>query len=244
MALELAGTLEFLRRYAEAETYVDRGMLLTPEEGDGVRLKCALAIDVRGNVPEAIEHLRNAIGKVRPHSELTFAVMDMAWPAVEDPSLRKLIIDAQASPDLPPGDFYVNKARIYLYLKDQSRARAYADSAISALEIAARTSPEAADAYMQLAFAHAARGRRDDALRSFARAEQLLPAEKDAFIAGQRENMRPIIYVLLGENEAAISALEKRVEVIGGLSRNAVRLDPIFASLRGNPRFEQLIRSS
>lgn len=244
IAIEIGNTLRSVGRYREAEEYADRGMLLSPESPRGARIKSNLAIDMRGNVPEAIQYLRNAVVTVKPASQVTALLQEMTWPAIEDPSLRKALIDAQHSPDLPAGNFYINKMRLYLYLRDPQRARANADSAIGMLSREARTSPDSANAYVLLALAQAVRGDDEQSMSSFNRSEQLLPSQKDAFTAGDRANMLALIYLLLGDYEATIATLEKRVGVIGGISRNRVRLDPIFAPLRGNPRFERLLQSS
>ena len=244
IAVEIGNTLRIVGRYAEAEKFADRGILLNPESPRGPHIKSNLAIDIRGNVPEAIQHLRNAAVMVKPASQFTGLIQDMTWPAVEDPSLRQQLVDARQSPDIPAASFHLNKTRLYLYLKDQRRARIYADSAIRSLNHEAQSSPDAANAYVQLSFAQAVRGARGESLLSYSRSEQLLPAQKDAFTAGDRANQLPVIYLLLGDYEATIAALENRVGVIGGLSRNRVRLDPIYAPLRGNPRFERLIQPS
>src|SRR6185503_5092970 len=57
---ELARTLLYARRYSEAESLVDQAMALAPTGADAARDKTFIAINSRGNVPEAIEHLRNA----------------------------------------------------------------------------------------------------------------------------------------------------------------------------------------
>ena len=244
VALEIGNTYLFLGRYAEAEQYADRGILISPGESRGAELKCNLAIDARGNVAEAIEHLRGAIGKVTPPSDVTVLLQNVTWPAVQDPSLRTLLIDARPSPEIPAGNFYSGKARLYLYLNDRSRSRAYADSAIRVLRAEVRENPDSATAYLDLAVAQAVRGKRDDALQSYHRSEELLPAERDEYMHSIRANLLASIYARLGDWDAAVATLEKRVDVPGGISRERVRLDPVFAPLRGNRRFERLITTS
>jgi hypothetical protein len=46
----------------------------------------------------------------------------------------------------------------------------------------------------------------------------------------------------LGESDEAISQLEQLLKVPSVLSRNYLRLDPLFTPLRSNPRFQRLIQ--
>jgi tetratricopeptide (TPR) repeat protein len=49
------------------------------------------------------------------------------------------------------------------------------------------------------------------------------------------------IYVLVGENERALELLEPLLEIPHGFSPGRLRIDPTFAPLRGNPRFDRLV---
>ncbi len=48
------------------------------------------------------------------------------------------------------------------------------------------------------------------------------------------------IYVLVGEPEKALDQLEVLLKIPYELSPGWLRIDPNFASLRGNPRFDRL----
>ncbi len=239
--LDLSATLAFVNRYHDAETYLDQGMTIAPAEPDGPRQKAFIAIAARGNVPEAIEHMRNAVRAVQPQSSLTSLMLGNPWPAVENPELRDLLVKARYSPDLTRGFFYRGKAEVMVYLGDIPRARTYADSAIAALDKDAQNVAEPSNVYMDLAVVHSIRGDRRATFDALAFAEQALPASLDAFVAADRENTRITVLTNLGDYEAAISQMEKRVDIPGGVSRNYLRLNPRFSLMRANPRFQRLI---
>jgi hypothetical protein len=47
---------------------------------------------------------------------------------------------------------------------------------------------------------------------------------------------------LVGEHERALDQLEPLLNIPYYLSPGWLRVDPTFAALRGNPRFERLVR--
>ncbi len=240
--LDLAGTLLFVGRYREAEPLVDQAIALDPADSQGARDKVFIAINSRGNVPEAIEHLRNAARTVQPQSSLTNLLLEKVWPAVEDPSLRRTLTGITWSRDMRRGWYYGRKADLMMYLGDFPRARSYADSAVKALAEEITDAPEPSDVHVALAQAQSILGSRTEGLNELTRAEEALSTSADVFRAAQRENARAFILTNLGDYEGAITVMEKRVDVAGGLSRNYLRLNPRFAVMRGNPRFERLIQ--
>lgn len=239
--LELANTLLFVRRYRDAEELVDQAVTLEPTNAEVASDKAFIAIHSRGNIPEAVEHLRNAARTVAP-SSLTILLFENTWPAVEDPSLRKILTSIAYSRDMRRGWYYAHKADLMMYLGDLARARSYADSATRALDDELSIVPETSEIHIALALAHSIRGNPGAALDELTRAEDALPASLDVFLAAERQNARVFVLTNLGDYEAAITAMEKRVDASGGLSRNYLRLNPRFAVMRGNPRFERLIQ--
>jgi hypothetical protein len=50
--------------------------------------------------------------------------------------------------------------------------------------------------------------------------------------------------MLLNDRPAALASIEERLSATTGLTRNYVRLNPIFLPLRANSRFQRLISGS
>jgi hypothetical protein len=69
-----------------------------------------------------------------------------------------------------------------------------------------------------------------------------MPVEKDAFLGPALLDNLVRIHVALGNHEAALDALERTLAAVGTLTPAWARIDPGFAPLRGNPRFEKLTK--
>ena len=75
-----------------------------------------------------------------------------------------------------------------------------------------------------------------EAIAEGERAVALWPISRDAY---QHQLAR--IYIMLGEPEKALDQLEPLLKMPYYLSPGWLRIDPTFAPLRGNPRFDRLV---
>jgi hypothetical protein len=103
--------------------------------------------------------------------------------------------------------------------------------------------PDDAHELSALGVIDAALGRKEDALREGRRAVELMPIAKDSLEAPPLVCNLAWIYARTGERDLAISQLEILAKIPCGPSYGCLRLDPVWDSLRGDPRFEKVVAS-
>jgi hypothetical protein len=85
-------------------------------------------------------------------------------------------------------------------------------------------------------------GRKAEAIREAERAVELLPIAQDAYSGSYIQHQLVRVYLLTGEHEKALDALEPLLRIPYYLTPAWLTIDPTFAPLRGNPQFENLCR--
>ena len=94
-----------------------------------------------------------------------------------------------------------------------------------------------------LALTEAVRGNREAAHAAIDKAISLRPLSLDALGGARLLVSRAIVLTILGEHDEAVAQLQRLLQMPSTVSKNWLRLHPIFEPLRNNARFNALVRS-
>jgi serine/threonine protein kinase len=237
---QLVVTNLLLRRFTDADRVADRGISLFPESaGEFWSLKGEAAL-AQANIPAAraaLEHIpdKNAFPSLRfrllyfDHNYAEAEAFTAAqWQGKEADWVRAFGLSSCLAARAG-GDF--DKMRSYLLATRQ------------AYEPLLHDQPDPATlAYLGLI--DAGLGRKEEAIRSGRRAVELLPVERDAVESAENKAWLAIVYAWTGEQELAIEQLSSVVNVANGPTYGDLKLNPVWDSLRDDPRFQKLLEEA
>ena len=240
-ARRTGGTLLWLRRYAEARLALDRGLVLAPTNLSTIEMKAQVAL-AQGDLAGARAVVRAALPTVDPAALLVFFgnYWDLYW-VLDDAQQQQLLTLPPSAFDDDRGAWGIVRAQTYWLRKDVAKARVYADSAQLAMAEQLRATPEDGQRHVLRGLALAYLGRKAEAIAEGERGLALLPISRDGFSGAYNQHQLVRIYLLMGEPEKALDQLEPLLKIPYYLSPGWLKIDPTFAPLRGNPRFERLI---
>ncbi|MDQ3208736.1 MAG: hypothetical protein M3Q37_09040 [Gemmatimonadota bacterium] len=244
IATAVASGLLSLRRYPQALASAERALTLAPANISVIHVKAMIHL-AQGDLSGARAVLRAVPREVDPAALVAYVATtnDLYW--VLDDAQQLLLLR------LSPGPFGDNRAywglslaEIHALRGDSALARAYADSGRLDYEARLRSVPQAAMNHTFLGVALAYLGRKAEAIREGERGVALLPISRDAWLGAYLQHVLAWIYIRVGEHERALDRLEPLLKIPYYLSPAWLRIDPRFAPLRGNPRFERLVNGS
>ena len=230
----------WLRRYPEAAAAADRTLTLNPDNPSAIEGKAMVSL-AQGDFAGARAVIAAAPSTIdRGVLMVQFAnYWDLFWVPDDAGQRYLLTVRPEAFGDRAPWAECL--AETYALRGDLQRARMYADSARVAFGIVVASTPEDAQSHAELGIALAILGRKAEALAEVQRAVTAVPMSVDGYSGPYYQHLLVRVYLMNGEPEKALDALEPLLKVPYYLSPGWLRIDPAFAPLRGNPRFERLI---
>jgi tetratricopeptide (TPR) repeat protein len=240
-AEQLAFTLLLLRRHAEARQAAELTVALAPSYVVGMQYLAMIAL-AQGDLAGARavvtgDHKRMDSGALLAHLAV---YADLFWMLDDAQQQQLLQLPLSAFGDDRVG-WGLALAGTHMLRGDQLRARAYADSARIVAEEQLRVTPGDAQLRVLHGLSLAYIGRKSEAIKQGQRGVALMPITKDAGIGPYLQHQLARIYLLVGEPEKALEQLEPLLKIPYHLTPNWLKIDPTFAPLRGNWRFEQLL---
>jgi eukaryotic-like serine/threonine-protein kinase len=244
IARNMVDALVLLRRYPEALASANRAVALDPGNLEGIHTKVLVYLS-QGDLVKARAALRAVPPDVDPAALAVHTAIydDLYW--VLDDAQQQLLLR------LAPGQFGNSRsawavllAGTYYLRGAETQARVYADSARRAVAAELKQVPGDAQLHVSLGLALAYLGRKNEAIREGTRAVALVPATKNAFDGLYFQHQLVRIYLVVGEHERALDLLELLLKKPYWLTPGWLEIDPTFAPLRGNSRFERLLRGA
>ncbi|HET9292698.1 MAG TPA: protein kinase [Gemmatimonadales bacterium] len=233
--------LVYLHRYPEAISTGEAALRLQPANLRLIQWQ-VISYVASGDLPGARAVVRSAIaaGVSAPEIAAYFSgYLETSW-TLDEPEQLLLF-------RLTPGAFDDDRAwwgqslaTAYWTRGELALARAYADSALPTSEAQARASPNDPQPMALYAQMLAHTGRRAEATAAIERALALIESRQFETNSSYTRFVATRTYLALGEHEKALDLLERVLKGNFHISPAWLRLDPTFAPLRGNPRFEKL----
>ena len=237
-----AGMFHFLvRRYEDAERYLDLALELSPDNAAAFQTKIALQLRWRGDTARAHSVANEMLARVTP-GQLALALVEVAPELIAggayDSVFQQLSPGSFSGPY--PFDYYFTRAEFNRLRSRPALARAYFDSLATAVRAAPAASGDPVVS-MFLGRAYAGLGNRSLSLRQAGLLETELLRANDALRALAVRVSLVWIYGMLGEDDAAIDHLEALLEVPSPVSVTYLRIAALPGTIRLRPRFRELV---
>ncbi|HET7599065.1 MAG TPA: tetratricopeptide repeat protein, partial [Gemmatimonadales bacterium] len=245
-ALALGNALEAVGRFGDAVASYDRAIGLAPDQYHAYWDKARTLLSWRGDVEGARRTMQDAeahIGKVEFVKKMCVACFDWTGPLAKDYEhvLDQLSLDGFSSRD--SANYYEARAWRAYAARDAARQRIYWDSARVVAERFVRLRPDDAYFHRRLAGVYAGLGRAADAVTEHHRYVELRRQRGDTVW------LRPdgawdwaVFLAMNGKTDAALDSLGVTLSDTSYhfLTPASLRVDPFWAPVRGDPRFQRL----
>jgi serine/threonine-protein kinase len=246
---QLALSYQLLRRYAGAESLLDRILAIEPNNVEIQAARAFVELDWKADT----RPLHELIDKIRTTNSGTMQSIANYWLfcalAERDAAGAKqaLIASGENPITLANENVVFNRplveGLIARIANDDAKARSAFTAARLEQEKIVAAEPNYGPALCVLGLIDAGLGRRDQALREGWRAVELLPLEKDAVGGAEIIKYLAAIAALADDKNLACEQLAIVTNRPSPISYGQLKLLPFWDPLRGDPRFEKIVAS-
>ena len=245
----LAFNYQMLRNFDAANKTVDRALRLNPESFSLWGIEAQSEIAEKGTF-EVVERGRKIFSTSsvpeKERARLTgghvqILLLQRKW--AEALHEAEGVKDELLTPD-PEGmcSKYAAIGIAKKMLNDETGAREALLAAKATAERYLNEAPNEAPRHARLAQILALLGEKGAAIAEATKATELLPESVDAFAGPEMTQTRAEVYALTGEQEKAIDLLDKLLSRPSPVTVAVLKVNPIWDSLRDNPRFIELLK--
>lgn len=238
----IAVTLTRIRRYAEAEAFLNRAIGLEPGQVYIYGMKQLNSVLWKGDLKESRSILENMPQKDPAFFDLFWALQeiyerkyDSAIKRLDQMPLQVFREEARFIPKT------LLRAQVLMYSKQNSLARKNFEETRSYLEEVVKERPESAPVHASLGKTYAGLGLKEDAIREGKKATELVPLSTDKFMGPSFVIDLSEIYTTIGEYDQAFNQIEILLSNPAWFSIKVLMVDPVFDPLRSHPRYKQII---
>jgi len=247
--MEAGSLFQATRRYAEAKRLYEQCLGILPNDPFARNL-LGFGFFAKTGDTEAWRKQLDLVAQQGPEAArgVAFPLLVCSWMRRDQGAAEKAValipaegVSNSFDESAVPREYCVGRTAWLFGKKDILESALTAARAI--FERTTREQPDYPQAWAYLGLTDAMLGRCNEAIQEGKRACEILPYSKDSWVGSTFTTYLAEIYITCGEKEAALQQLKISAELPTGVSYGELKQSPIWDSLRGDPRFEQIIAS-
>jgi TolB-like protein/Flp pilus assembly protein TadD len=240
-------TYMLLREYELAIPFLDKASLIAPEAILPYDIKARCYLLAYGDIKKARSIINDVVERKIGLDSYYFTNILYQCDVMEG-NFTKALEYVKGIKEIDDQYYYKNEdlylAEIYGYMKNKILAEKYFQSAIKIIQEKIKQNPLDPRLHSALGIVYAGISHKEDAIREGKYAYNLMPISKEAWRGSFRLFDLAKIYTMAGEKELALDAIEELLKKpTDALSPWLLKLDPTWEPLRGNPRYQKLVKN-